>query len=110
MPNWVRVNEFVKGYAFSDEKMASVFGFDASDSNMANKCFKAVIETALGDEGYLTLTCAYKDDPKKSVVVIVMDDDNDKESLMKRPSPGSLHPSISRLMEILEGPDVWKKT
>lgn len=112
MTRWTYVHEYVKGYAFSNEKLASTFKFDVSDSTLANMHITTIMELVLGDEGYITVTCAHKEHrkPKRLVVVIVVDDDDDEERLIKRDLPKDTpYPSISRIMEVLDGPDVWRK-
>ncbi|KIJ39210.1 hypothetical protein M422DRAFT_32845 [Sphaerobolus stellatus SS14] len=99
---------FVKGYAFSDEKLASKFKFDPSDKGRANTCVDAILETALPDDAYVSVTPACLNGTEEIVAVIVLDDDFNKERLQKKPLP-RLHPSIERIMEVLDGQDVWEK-
>ncbi|KIJ41520.1 hypothetical protein M422DRAFT_255428 [Sphaerobolus stellatus SS14] len=99
---------FVKGYAFSDAKLASKFKFDPSDRGKANICVDAILKTALPDDAYVSVTPGYLDDKQEIVAVIILDDDFDKERLQKKPLP-PLDPSIERIMEVLDGPGVWEK-
>ncbi|KIJ46952.1 hypothetical protein M422DRAFT_29128 [Sphaerobolus stellatus SS14] len=108
MPKFLRLAPFVKGYAFSDEKIGSTFAFDASDKLEVNVITTLIIKTVIDEDAYLSLTTAYIiGTPKRLVVVIALDDDGDKERLMKKPLP-PLHPSLERILDVLDGPDVYE--
>ncbi|KIJ46956.1 hypothetical protein M422DRAFT_249701 [Sphaerobolus stellatus SS14] len=108
MPKFLRLAPFVTGYAFSDEKIGSLFAFDASNQARVDVITTLIIQTVLDEDGYLSLTTAYTiATPKRLVVVIALDDDGDKERLMKKPLP-PLHPSLERILDVLDGPDVYE--
>jgi hypothetical protein len=69
-----------------------------------------IIEEHLNRDGFKFIACG--DPPGHEItrpLVIVIDDDNDEETLRQRPL-GDIHPSILRVKEILEGPDVWERS
>jgi len=109
MPRWRRLKTFVKGYGFSDEKIGAKFGFDGlSEPDKVDAAVEHIVKNVLEDEAYASLALGYQvDRTGKAVVIIVLDDDDDKERLLKKPL-SKPHPSIVRIMEILDGPAVFK--
>jgi len=110
MVPWKRLKTFVKGYEFNDEKIGSAFGFDGlAEPRKVDVHVRAIAKTALDDEGYEGLAVARRvDDKGRPIFVLVLDDDDDLEKLKERPLPKSLHPSIKKIMIVLDGPDVYK--
>lgn len=100
---------FVKGYELNDEKVGSAFGFDGlAEPRNVDVHVRAIAKTALDDEAYEALAVARRmDDKGKVVFVLVLDDDDDLEKLRERPLPNPLHPSIEKIMVVLDGPDVY---
>lgn len=93
---------FIKGFKISRQKMATIV-----DPSRVDAAITIVIEHFLDRDGFKDLACG--DGPNQNLsLVIVLDEDDDEETLRQR-SLGDIHPSILKVKEILEGPDVWER-
>ena len=94
---------FIKGFEISRPKVATIV-----DPSKVDIAIVIVVVEHLDRDGFKFIACG--DRPGHRItrpLVIVLDDDDDEEALRQRPL-GDIHPSILRVMEILEGPDVWE--
>jgi hypothetical protein len=96
---------FIKGFEISRSKLADMVG-----SKKVDAAIQFVIQDNLDRDGFKYLACGTRPDLEVTrPLVIVLDDDNNLEALKDRPL-GDIDPSILRVRDILEGPDVWERS
>lgn len=96
---------FIKGFEISRSKVATFIG----DPSKVDVAIGIIIAQFLDSDGFRFLACGDRPDHKITrPLVIVLDDGDDEEKL--RQMSLDIHPSILKMKEILEGPDVWERS
>lgn len=102
----IHVDEFVKGYAFNDEKAGRTLGFDGSaEPHRVSVYVEAIVRTALEDGEHRALELAL-DNEGRAVFILILDYGRDLEKPKKRPCPEPT-PSMKKIMEVLDGPVIY---